>query len=65
LRRKHIYEEFIVTYLNVLSESGKLADLIQNNGYLSTSTLSISNSNGSSKNNSIFINSTSKKLKKK
>lgn len=31
LRRKHIYEEFIVTYLKILNETGKLTELVQNN----------------------------------
>lgn len=76
LRRKHIYDEFIVTYLNVLSESGKLIELIQNNGYLSTNGSTINNSsrnstqaalvnkNGSTS-KSIYLHSASKKLKKK
>lgn len=32
-RRKHIYDEFIVTYLKILNEDGKLAELIRNNSY--------------------------------
>merc|ERR1712150_42123 len=31
LRRKHIYDEFIVTYLKILNETGKLAEIVQNN----------------------------------
>lgn len=75
LRRKHIYDEFIVTYLNVLSESGKLIELIQNNGYLSTNGSTINSSNNSthaahasmngSTSKSIYFHSASKKLKKK
>lgn len=75
MRRKHIYDEFIVTYLNVLSESGKLAELIQNsNSYLNSNGTNINNnssnlthSNGSScsKHSSIYSHSASKKLKKK
>jgi hypothetical protein len=30
LRRKHNYDEFIVTYLKILAENGKLAEIIQN-----------------------------------
>lgn len=30
LRRKHIYDEFIVTYLKILAESGKLEEIIRN-----------------------------------
>lgn len=31
LRRKHVYDEFIVTYLKILNENGKLAELIRSN----------------------------------
>lgn len=30
LRRKHVYDEFIVTYLKILNENGKLEELIRN-----------------------------------
>jgi len=31
LRRKHVYDEFILTYLQLLAESGKLAEIVKTN----------------------------------
>ncbi len=66
LRRKHIYDEFIVTYLKTLNENGKLAEIVRNNGFMSTGNSTIINLN-KSKNSPIFLqqqHSTTKRRKK-
>lgn len=65
LRRKHIYDEFIVTYLKILNENGKLAEIIRNNGYITTNNSTKININNS-QNSSIFLQTqqSSKKRKK-
>lgn len=66
LRRKHIYDEFIVTYLKTLNENGKLAELTRNNGFMSTDNSTQINLN-KSQNSPIFLqqqNGPTKKRKK-
>lgn len=62
LRRKHIYDEFIITYLKMLNESGKLSELVRSNGSNGVNNQFLLNDSQ----NSIHIqqNSTTKKRRK-
>ena len=65
LRRKHVYDEFIVTYLKILSENGKLAEIIRSNGCLAQGNSNhSSNSNGQTIGPLFLQQPTSKKRKK-
>ena len=51
-RRKHLYDEFILTYLKILAETGKLAEVLQNgNGSFLTTARRSKASKKSIKNN--------------
>jgi hypothetical protein len=61
LRRKHVYDEFIVTYLKILAENGKLAEIVRTalsniSGANQQNTCSSSNTMSLSQFSNLFLN---------